>query len=143
MTLSTESGYTAFGHTKSGPTESGHATARRLRENPIIPERLLAKLWRAKSGAKLPTTDERIVRVLYPGRPAPGHGPEFQDAVLELDDHPLNGPVELHRIPSDWAAHGHHHDRAYDNVVLHVVVAAPETPDTPPRWSFTHDHGHP
>jgi len=113
--------------TSAGPT------ARRLRENPILPERLLAKLWRAKSGATLQTTDGRTVRVLYPGRPAPGHGPDFQDAVLDLDGLPLNGPVELHRIPSDWAAHGHHHDRAYGNVVLHVVAASPKTPGTPPR----------
>jgi len=128
MTLSTESG-----HTESGRTERSRGAKRRLREKPILPERLLAKLWRAKSGATLQTTDGRTVRVLYPGRPAPGHGPGFRDAVLELNGHPLNGPVGLHRIPSDWAAHGHHHDRAYENVVLHVVAAAPETTDAPPR----------
>jgi hypothetical protein len=104
------------------------APGRRLREDPVLPERLLAKLWRAKTGATLQTTDGRSVRVLYPGRPAPGHGPDFRDAVLELDGHALNGPVELHRVPNDWAIHGHHRDRAYDNVVLHVVAASPETP---------------
>jgi hypothetical protein len=101
-------------------------TGRALRE-PVLPERLLAKLWRAKTGETLPTTDGRSVRVVYPGRPAQGHGPDFQDAVLYRDGRTVNGPVELHRVPSDWKANGHHHDAAYDNVVLHVVASAPET----------------
>lgn len=95
--------------------------------DPVLPERLLAKLWRAKTGAVLRTTDGRRVRVVYPGRPAPGHGPDFRDAVLEIDGTPVNGPVELHRVPSDWLAHGHHHDPAYDNVILHVIAQAPDT----------------
>ena len=99
----------------------------RILRDPVLPERLLAKLWRAKTGSTLQTTDGRRVRVIYPGRPAPGHGPDFQDAVLELDGRALNGPVELHRVPADWSRHGHHRDPAYDNVVLHVVSASPET----------------
>ena len=88
-----------------------------------VPERLLAKLWAAKAGRRLRTTDGRTVRVLYPGRPAPGHGPDFQDALLELDGRRVHGPVELHMTPAGWTAHGHQHDRAYDGVVLHVVNA--------------------
>jgi hypothetical protein len=88
----------------------------------VLPERLLSKLWRAKAGAVLRTTDGRRVRVVYPGRPAPGHGPDFRDAVLEIDGAPVRGPVELHRVPADWLAHGHQDDPAYDDVVLHVVA---------------------
>ena len=92
--------------------------------DPLLPERLLARMWRMKTGATLQTTDGRDVRVVYPGRPAPGHGPDFRDAVLEIDGAQVNGPVELHRVPSDWFAHGHQRDAAYDSVVLHVVARA-------------------
>ena len=90
----------------------------------VLPERLLAKLWAAKAGRTLRTTDGRTLRVLYPGRPAPGHGPDFRDALLVLGGRRMRGPVELHRTPAEWAAHGHDHDAAYAEVVLHVVHAA-------------------
>ena len=99
----------------------------RVIRDPVLPERLLAKLWRAKSGASLRTTDGQAVEVIYPGRPAPGHGPDFRDAILKVGPRTLKGPVELHRVPSDWKAHGHDSDRAYDNVVLHVVASVGET----------------
>ena len=66
--------------------------------------------------------------MVYPGRPAPGHGPDFRDAVLELDGSPLRGDVEIHRRPGDWTAHGHHRDRAYESVVLHVVGSSAGPP---------------
>ena len=87
----------------------------------LLPERLLARLWRSRAGRSLLTTDGRRLSVVYPGRPAPGHGPDFRDALLELEGMPLRGDVEVHRKARDWLAHGHHWDPAYDLVVLHVV----------------------
>lgn len=102
------------------------------RPAPLLPERLLAKLWRAREGRTLRAADGRRVRALYAGRPAPGHGPDFQDAVILLDGERRTGAVELHRKPSDWRAHGHDADPAYDNVALHVVARAEQTgPDLP------------
>ena len=104
------------------------AARQSFQEGPVrrapLPERLLAKLWQAKAGRKLRTTDGRTLRVLYPGRPAPGHGPDFRDALLVLGGRRVSGPVELHRTPAEWRAHGHDHDPAYTGVVLHVVEAA-------------------
>ena len=102
------------------------------RSGALLPERLLAKLWRAKEGRSLRTVDGRRVKVLYAGRPAPGHGPDFQDAVVRMDGERTAGNVELHRKPSDWRAHGHDADAAYDGVMLHVVAQADEAgPDLP------------
>ena len=95
--------------------------ARWIAERGALPERLLARLWRTRTGRRLETTDGRRVKVLYPGRPAPGHGPDFRDAVLAIDGAPVRGDVEVHRAPSGWQAHGHGADAAYDGVVLHVV----------------------
>ena len=84
-------------------------------------------LWRNRTGRSLRTTDGRKLKVVYPGRPAPGHGPDFRDALLDLDGQRLHGDVELHRRPQDWRTHGHHKDPAYDSVVVHVVGrASPE-----------------
>ena len=102
------------------------------RPAPLLPERLLAKLWRAREGRALRAVDGRRVQALYAGRPAPGHGPDFQDAVVLLDGERRTGSVELHRKPSDWRAHGHDADPAYDGVVLHVVARAEQAgPDLP------------
>ena len=110
----------------ASPSRAPGARSKRSRE-PLLPERLLAKLWRAKTGRSLRTTDGRRLKVVYPGRPAPGHGPDFRDAVIELQGRRVTGPVELHRTPSDWYAHGHDRDPAYDNVVLHVVSRRAQT----------------
>lgn len=90
-----------------------------------IPERLLARLWRSREWRRhrLTLTDGRHVRVLYPGRPGGGPGPDFRDAVLEVPGSaPVRGDVEIHRKPGEWQRHGHHVDAAYNGVVLHVVL---------------------
>ena len=85
-----------------------------------LPERALAKLWRERA-RRLRTLDGKKLEVLYPGRPAPGHGPDFRDAIVRLDGERLHGDVEVHRRPAGWRQHGHHLDPAYEGVMLHVV----------------------
>ncbi len=49
-----------------------------------------------------------------------------------MDGERAAGNVELHRRPSDWRAHGHDADPAYDDVMLHVVAQADGAgPDVP------------
>jgi len=60
--------------------------------------------------------------VVFRGRPSTGGaGPDFRDAVIELGGCQVRGDVELHVLASAFRRHGHHRDRAYDNVILHVV----------------------
>ena len=99
-------------------SQGGRATANR---GPL-PERLLARLWRRRStGAWLDTQDGRRVRVIYPGRPGPGVGPDFIDALLSLEGRVVRGDVEVHREVQGWWRHGHHRDPRYNGVVLHAV----------------------
>ena len=87
-----------------------------------LPERLLARLWRRRSGGTpLRTVDGRSLLVVYPGRPGPGIGPDFRDALLHLDGRLVRGDVELHRDARGWRSHGHHRDPRYNGVVLHGV----------------------
>ena len=90
---------------------------------PLLPERLVARLWRNRDRRRtLHTQDGRRVRVLYPGRPNGGPGPDFRDAVVQIEGSPpVRGDVEVHRQVAGWNQHGHQQDPRYSNVVLHVV----------------------
>ena len=48
-------------------------------------------------------------------------GPDFKNAAIKLGDQKFKGDIELHMLASDWFAHQHQHDKAYSNVILHVV----------------------
>lgn len=91
-----------------------------------IDERLVVRLWRAQAFAReaLRTLDGRAVQVVYPGRPRPGGGPDYQGALIAFDGVLARGDVELHLRAGDWARHGHDHDPAYNATVLHVVLWA-------------------
>ena len=93
-----------------------------------IPEHLLARLWRNRDWRRrsLALTGGRRLRVLYPGRPASGPGPDFRDALLQIQGgHPVLGDVEVHRESRGWREHGHHRDPRYNRVLLHVVAQTP------------------
>ena len=88
-------------------------------------ERAVARLWSNAHNLSegLRTEDGRRFRVLYPGRPGGGPGPDFRDAVLQNESGAtLRGDVEVHVEESGWRAHRHHADPGYNGVVLHLVL---------------------
>lgn len=88
-----------------------------------VPESFLYFLWQYQYFNKLSliTTKGELVQVLHPGFRNHNAGPDFINARLLIKDVEWVGTVEMHPKTSDWLAHQHQHDRAYDNVILHVV----------------------
>ncbi|MBK8624512.1 MAG: DUF2851 family protein [Saprospiraceae bacterium] len=87
-----------------------------------IKEDFLHYLWRIKKvPAALETTDGRAVEILEFGVYNLDSGPDFFNAKIKLEDTVWVGNIEMHVFTSDWKKHGHQHDKAYDNVILHVV----------------------
>ena len=89
-------------------------------------EKLLHYTWKHRllPLAGLRTADGREVEVIDPGLHNTDAGPDFFNAKVRIGGTLWVGNVELHDRASDWHAHGHDCDRAYDNVVLHVVGEA-------------------
>ncbi len=48
-------------------------------------------------------------------------GPDFSFAKVKIGNVTWAGHVDIHIKTSDWQAHQHQKDAAYDNVILHVV----------------------
>ena len=96
-----------------------------------FPEKLLQKLWLRGdfNRANAVLTDGRMLRVVHPGKWNLLGGPDFTDARLrfsDVADRECCGDVEVHLRANDWDAHGHARDPAYDRVMLHVVLFAPD-----------------
>lgn len=86
-------------------------------------EEFLHYLWRMKrfSLTNLQTTEGVEIQLYELGIYNTDGGPDFTNARLRISDTIWAGNVEMHLYSSDWQLHKHQHNRAYDNVILHVV----------------------
>ena len=87
-------------------------------------EHVLQALWRYGfyQADKLRTIDGKKVTVQTPGVWNADAGPDFSNARLLIDNVLWIGGVELHIRTSDWDRHNHSTDKAYHNVILHIVL---------------------
>lgn len=85
-------------------------------------EEFLHYIWKYRLfNMPLKTIENEYIEVISPGIHNHNAGPDFSDARLRIGDALWAGNVEIHVNSSDWYRHGHQHDPAYENVVLHVV----------------------
>ena len=91
-----------------------------------MPEIVLHYIWEhcLWAGFEQQTTDGRKVEILSVGEHNRDAGPDYSHARIMIDGHEWVGNIEIHVCSSDWLRHHHHVDKAYDNVILHVVRTA-------------------
>ncbi|MFA7231578.1 MAG: DUF2851 family protein [Victivallaceae bacterium] len=86
-------------------------------------EKSLQFLWNSiDTGKKYSLEDNRSLEIISPGTWNGEAGPDFSNARIRIDGISCTGAVEIHLKASDWFAHGHQHDRNYNQVILHVVA---------------------
>jgi hypothetical protein len=86
-------------------------------------EDLLHFIWKYKllKPGDFFTTSNTALQIHKYGDSNTHAGPDFMDARVKIGDTEWAGTIEIHKRSSDWFLHKHHTDRAYDNVILHVV----------------------
>jgi len=61
------------------------------------------------------------IEIIAIGQHNTNAGPDFFNAKIKIGDTLWAGNVEVHLRSSDWKRHEHSENKAYDNVILHVV----------------------
>ena len=91
-----------------------------------MPEIVLHYIWEhcLWAGFEQYTTDGMKVEILSVGEHNRDAGPDYSHARIRIDGHEWVGNIEIHVCASDWTKHHHHLDKAYDNIILHVVRTA-------------------
>ena len=91
-----------------------------------MPEIVLHYIWEhcLWAGFAQQTTDGQPVEILSVGEHNRDAGPDYSHAHVKIGDREWVGNIEIHICSSDWIKHRHHLDKAYDNVILHVVRTA-------------------
>ncbi|WP_040251453.1 DUF2851 family protein [Psychroserpens mesophilus] len=86
-------------------------------------ENFLHYVWTYKKFdvLNLKTTQHEVLELISVGHHNHNSGPDFFNAKLKIGEQLWAGNVEIHIKSSDWFAHRHEQDPAYDNVILHVV----------------------
>ena len=86
-------------------------------------EALFQFIWQYSlyNPAGLHTAGGEPVTISHSGKLNRDAGPDFLDGRIKIGNTKLAGNIELHIKAGDWLKHGHQHDAAYKNLILHVV----------------------
>lgn len=87
-------------------------------------EEFLHYLWKYRlyDSDKLFDNDGNRIIVINPGEYNRDSGPDFFNARISIAGTVWAGNIEIHTRSSHFDAHGHQNDRAFNNVILHVVA---------------------
>ena len=86
-------------------------------------EDFLHYIWKLKlfSMTDLKTTSGEAIEIIKVGNHNFDAGPDFFNAKIKIGSTVWAGNVEIHVNGKDWKQHNHQSDKAYDNIILHVV----------------------
>ncbi len=99
-------------------------------QNSQITELWLHYLWKEKAfkDVSMSTKTGEELKIVFPGWYNKGWGPDFKNARIEIDETLYFGDIEIHIDEASWNRHSHHHDEAYNKVILHVFLHLSEFP---------------
>ncbi len=91
-------------------------------------EQFLHYLWRFRRFEQndLQSTQGETIIIQEVGEYNNHAGPDFFNARIQIGDTLWAGNIEIHIRSSEWIAHKHQEDKAYENVILHVVMEEDE-----------------
>ncbi|NQX99426.1 MAG: DUF2851 family protein, partial [Flavobacteriales bacterium] len=89
----------------------------------MFKEDFLHYIWKYKlfNTSSLLSQNNESVEIINFGIHNTDAGPDFFNGKIKIGDTIWAGNIELHINSSDWIKHKHQTDKAYNNVVLHVV----------------------
>jgi hypothetical protein len=88
----------------------------------MMTEEFLHYLWKFRLINKdLQSRSGESIIVIHPGEHNHDGGPDFLNSRIRIGETTWAGNVEIHVDEGDWFRHRHHIDKAYENVILHVV----------------------
>ncbi len=89
-------------------------------------EKLLHFIWKYSlfDQTNLASTDGEKIEIVKRGTYNTHAGADFESAKIKIGKTLWAGNVEMHLNAKDWALHKHQNDKAYNNVILHVVYEA-------------------
>ncbi len=92
-------------------------------------EEFLHHIWKFRlfNQLELKTTQGELVEIQKTGNHNFDAGPDFFNGKIKVGETLWAGNVEVHINASDWKRHSHQNDKAYDNIILHVVNDADVT----------------
>ncbi len=88
-----------------------------------LKEDFLHYLWKFQKfdSSAIKTSAGDSVIIVAPGIHNHNSGPDFFNGKISIGGQLWAGNIEIHINASDWYAHSHETDPAYENVILHVV----------------------
>ena len=89
-------------------------------------ESILHYVWQNKlfTSHDLFTTIGEQIEIIDVGKNNTDAGPDFFNAKIKIENTIWAGNVEIHTNSSEWSRHNHQNDKAYDSIILHVVLHA-------------------
>ncbi|MBN1154896.1 DUF2851 family protein [candidate division KSB1 bacterium] len=111
----------------------------KLFDGMTIPEEWIAILWEKNyfQSANLKSKHHDLIIIISTGFKNLDSGPDFKDIAIKTGNEILQGDLEIHRTVNDWYLHGHQHDAAYNNVILHLIFGEPHSDLVPLRQNET------
>ncbi|MEM1137960.1 MAG: DUF2851 family protein [Bacteroidota bacterium] len=86
-------------------------------------EAFLHHIWKLQyfNQGALRTACGKSLSIMSTGSHNHHDGPDFMHATIKIGEITWVGNIEIHIKSSDWFAHKHQYNPAYNNVILHVV----------------------